>query len=61
MFIVGRFLDPQPDDAKCERYVDAHCEAERQAKRDEREAIAVWDNDSNLICVFLRGYRLVIE
>lgn len=58
MFVVGKFLEPSPNDQKFDRSIDAEREAEKIAKRDEREAIAVWDDNSTLMCVFLRGFQL---
>ena len=58
MFVVGRFLYPSPDDQKFDRSIDAERAAEAMAKRDEREMIAVWDDNSTLQSVFCRGYQL---
>lgn len=57
---VGRLHDPQPEELlkPFNTFVAAEKKAESRAEIDERDVIAIWDQDSTVIAVYTGGMCL---
>lgn len=60
-WIVGRLHDPRPDDLLRPYFTieAAELHAEQLAKLEEKDVIAIWDNEDDVEYVFTGGMKLI--
>lgn len=60
-YIVGEYLDPQPEDrlSSIDSIVAALAKAKERSECNPKSIIAVWDNFNDLDSIFINGKQFV--